>query len=56
MRCLGIPNTKHFHDICLIEDAQTLYAKVRESYMSFNAILLLYICLLMLFSYSNIVF
>mmetsp|Transcript_18399 Transcript_18399/g.41149 ORF Transcript_18399/g.41149 Transcript_18399/m.41149 type:complete len:191 (+) Transcript_18399:17-589(+) len=28
MRCLGIPNTKHFHDICLIEDALTLYAKV----------------------------
>jgi len=28
MRCLGIPNTKHFHDITLIEDARALYAKV----------------------------
>lgn len=30
MRCLGIPNTKHFHDITLIEDAITLYSKIRE--------------------------
>ena len=29
MRCLGIPNTKHFHDITLIEDAQALFAKLR---------------------------
>ena len=29
MRCLGIPNTKHFHDITLIEDAQTLYSKLK---------------------------
>ncbi|CAM9622692.1 unnamed protein product [Heterosigma akashiwo] len=25
MRCLGIPNTKHFHDITTIEDAKALY-------------------------------
>lgn len=29
MRCLGIPNTKHFHDIVLIEDALNLYAKIK---------------------------
>ena len=29
MRCLGIPNTKHFHDITLIEDAVALYAKIK---------------------------
>ena len=29
MRCLGIPNTKHFHDITLIEDALTLYNKIK---------------------------
>jgi len=23
MRCLGIPNTRHFHEITLIEDAYT---------------------------------
>ena len=27
MRCLGIPNTKEFHGITLIEDAYTLWAK-----------------------------
>lgn len=31
MRCLGIPNTKHFHDITLIEDAVALYAKIKNS-------------------------
>jgi splicing factor 3A subunit 3 len=29
MRCLKIPNTKHFHDIVKIEDAQALYAKLK---------------------------
>lgn len=29
MRCLGVPNTKHFHDICLIEDALALYSKIK---------------------------
>jgi splicing factor 3A subunit 3 len=29
MRCLGIPNTKHFHDITLIEDAIALHNKIR---------------------------
>mmetsp|Transcript_12242 Transcript_12242/g.19681 ORF Transcript_12242/g.19681 Transcript_12242/m.19681 type:complete len:324 (+) Transcript_12242:178-1149(+) len=29
MRCLGIPNTKHFHDITTIEDAKALYAKLK---------------------------
>jgi splicing factor 3A subunit 3 len=29
MRCLGIPNTKHFHDITLIEDAIALNNKIR---------------------------
>ncbi len=31
MRCLGIPNTKHFHDICLIEDASALYVKLKDT-------------------------
>ncbi|CAE7530320.1 SF3A3 [Symbiodinium microadriaticum] len=31
MRCLGVPNTKHFHDITLIEDALALYSKIRDS-------------------------
>ena len=31
MRCLKIPNTKHFHDITLIEDAINLYAKIKDS-------------------------
>lgn len=31
MRCLGVPNTKHFHDITLIEDALTLYVKIKDS-------------------------
>jgi splicing factor 3A subunit 3 len=30
MRCLGIPNTKHFHDITSIEDALTLYVKIKD--------------------------
>lgn len=29
MRCLGIPNTKHFHDIVFIQDAQKLYEKIK---------------------------
>ncbi|RYE96663.1 MAG: DUF3449 domain-containing protein, partial [Methanobacteriota archaeon] len=29
MRALGIPNTKHFHDITSIADAQALYAKLQ---------------------------
>jgi splicing factor 3A subunit 3 len=29
MRLLGIPNTKHFHDITAIEDALTLYEKLK---------------------------
>lgn len=29
MRCLGIPNTKHFHDITQIDDAVALYAKIK---------------------------
>jgi len=31
MRCLKIPNTKHFHDITLIEDAINLYEKLKDS-------------------------
>jgi splicing factor 3A subunit 3 len=34
MRCLGVPNTKHFHDIILIEDVLTLYAKIKNSLKS----------------------
>ncbi|KAF0684402.1 Aste57867_23637 [Aphanomyces stellatus] len=30
MRCLGIPNTKHFHDITLMADAISLYEKLKE--------------------------
>jgi len=30
MRCLGIPNTKHFHDITAIEDVITLYNKIKD--------------------------
>ena len=30
MKCLGVPNTKHFHGITLIEDAYTLWAKVKQ--------------------------
>jgi splicing factor 3A subunit 3 len=30
MRCLGIPNTKHFHDITGIEDVITLYNKIKD--------------------------
>ncbi len=29
MRCLNIPNVKHFHDITLIQDAIDLYAKLK---------------------------
>lgn len=40
MRCLGIPNTKHFHDITLIEDAIALYEKLRGTINTdqFNAL------------------
>jgi len=31
MRLLGMPNTKHFHDIVLIADAQVLYEKIKGS-------------------------
>ena len=30
MRRLGIPNTKHFHDVTVIKDAITLYQKLRS--------------------------
>jgi len=29
MRCLGIPNTKHFHGVTKIEDAQELWSKLK---------------------------
>lgn len=29
MRCLGVPNTKHFHDITLIEDVLALHNKIK---------------------------
>ena len=29
MRCLGIPNTKHFHGVTKIEDAQALWGRLR---------------------------
>lgn len=31
MRVLGVPNTKHFHDITKIEDALGLFARLRDS-------------------------
>eukprot|EP01034_Spumella_vulgaris_P021532 gene21531-27567_t len=31
MRCLNVPNTKHFHDITLIEDVLALYAKIKDT-------------------------
>lgn len=31
MRCLGIPNTKHFHGVTKIEDAQELWSKMKIS-------------------------
>jgi len=31
MRCLGIPNTKHFHGVTKIQDAQNLWAELRKS-------------------------
>ena len=34
MRCLGIPNTKHFHDVVRIEDARRLYDKLRSQLAS----------------------
>ncbi|KAI9316112.1 hypothetical protein BX666DRAFT_1955246 [Dichotomocladium elegans] len=30
MRCLGIPNTRHFHEITKIEDAYTLFEKLKK--------------------------
>ncbi len=30
MRCLGIPNTKHFHDITSIEHVVALYNKIKD--------------------------
>lgn len=30
MRCLGVPNTKHFHDITLIDDVLALYNKIKD--------------------------
>ncbi|DAZ94621.1 TPA: hypothetical protein N0F65_010560 [Lagenidium giganteum] len=30
MRCLKIPNTKHFHDITLMQDAIALYEKLKD--------------------------
>jgi len=31
MRCLGIPNTKHFHGVTKIVDAQTLWQKLQST-------------------------
>ncbi len=31
MRCLGIPNTKHFHGVTKIEDAQNLWKKLQTT-------------------------
>ena len=31
MRCLGIPNTRHFHGVTKIEDAQHLWAKLQQT-------------------------
>ena len=30
MKCLGVPNTKHFHDMTLIEDVVVLYNKIKD--------------------------
>nr|CAG8436373.1 5588_t:CDS:2 [Entrophospora candida] len=30
--CLGIPNTRHFHEITLIEDAYALWEKLKSRY------------------------
>lgn len=30
MRCLGVPNTKHFHDITSIDEVLSLYAKIKD--------------------------
>jgi hypothetical protein len=31
MRCLKIPNTRHFHEITLIEDALSLWEKIKST-------------------------
>lgn len=31
MRCLGVPNTKHFHDVTSIQDVLVLYSKIKET-------------------------
>ncbi|KAJ5067000.1 splicing factor 3a subunit 3 [Anaeramoeba ignava] len=31
MKCLGIPNTKHFHEITSIDEALALYKKIKDS-------------------------
>ena len=31
MRCLGVPNTKHFHDMTSIAAVVALYEKIRDS-------------------------
>lgn len=31
MRCLKIPNTRHFHEITLIEDALSLWEKIKSN-------------------------
>ena len=31
MRCLGVPNTKHFHDITSIEEVLLLYSKIKHT-------------------------
>lgn len=31
MRCLGIPNTRHFHGVTKIEDAQKLWEKLQQT-------------------------
>jgi splicing factor 3A subunit 3 len=30
MRCLGIPNSRHFHDITKINDALSLWSKIKK--------------------------
>jgi splicing factor 3A subunit 3 len=30
MRCLGVPNTKHFHDVVSIQDVLALYGKIKD--------------------------
>lgn len=31
MKCLGIPNTRHFQDITIIADAYALWEKIKKS-------------------------